>query len=210
MAFRAEDGSRRKIRMPFLIAGGVAFAVVLTIGPILATRNMDAAGSADRFAANNNGMVAARIASALQAGLPGPGPAAVPAASQMPPAEPAGTLPADASIPESVAGIPIDGGEITLSLRRLDDASIGGGDLVPLEIEVTNTGDQYLWGVYAFLELSGRAECDDRQLAVGASTVCRADRRTWAGEETAVAWATAWTINRMVEGEAMVVIQTAP
>jgi len=210
MASRAEDGSKRKVRLPFLIAGGVAFAVLLTIGPILATRNMDAAGSADLFAANNNGMVAARIASALQAGLPGPGPAAMPAASQMPPAEPAGAPPADASIPQPVAVIPIDGGEITLALRRLDDAVIGGGELVPMEIEVTNTGDQYLWGVYAFLELSGRAVCDDRQLAVGASTVCRADRRAWAGEQTAVAWATAWTINRMVEGEALLLIRAGP
>ena len=201
-------------RWPLLSLAAAAFAVLVTLGPAIATSRIDAGGSNNLYAAGEAGMLVAREAAAQDAMRAMAAPVEV--SPQLPPettttteapADPTGsvevpsTLPVATSIP--TPDPPADGGAIEISL---DQAALGSaledGGTATWEITLSNTGDEYLWGVYAYLEGHGTLVCDRRQLAVGASTVCLADQVVWAGEQTAAAWATAWTANRMVEASA--------
>ena len=75
------------------------------------------------------------------------------------------------------------------------------GDSITWRFLVTNTGDEYLWGVYVFLEHHGPVPCDSRRLEPGAATVCRIDTVAKEGRHEAEAWATAWTDTRMIAAE---------
>jgi len=190
--------TRDRIRWPIVIAGSVLFAAVLTVGPILATRDIDAGGSANRFAAGNFGMMMAREVSALRVSA---APEVEPVAAPEPETSAPDTVP-PTTLPEPAEPAPpVDGGSVAIDLEPLEPEPFGDGEAVAWEITVTNDGDEYLWGVYAYLEGTGPVTCEARQLDVGATTTCRSELLLWADAETATAWVTAWTINRMVDGE---------
>ncbi len=72
------------------------------------------------------------------------------------------------------------------------------GDTIGWHFRVTNTGGEYLWGVFVYLELYGPVTCSARRLDVGESADCWAETTAVAGGNEAEAWATAWTDTRMV------------
>jgi hypothetical protein len=56
-------------------------------------------------------------------------------------------------------------------------------------------------GVYVYLEGYGRVTCDATYLAPGETTDCWAATKVWTGEQSADAWATAWTLEPQVADE---------
>lgn len=106
--------------------------------------------------------------------------------------------PADEPTDETWPAPRIDG---TLDLRvevlgprdGKEVAILSDEDMAQWHFEVVNTGPEGLWGVYVYLEGHGPVDCDDTYLAPGATTECWASDMVWAGEQTAEAWATAWT-----------------
>jgi cytoskeletal protein RodZ len=101
--------------------------------------------------------------------------------------------------------VPDDGAVVDLVLSGLHSQWEGGlrqvffpGDTIAWHFQVTNAGDEYLWGVFVYLELHGRVWCDAHRLDVGATTDCWIETRAWEGRHDAEAWATAWTDTRMV------------
>jgi len=200
-------------RWPFLSLAAAGFVLLVTLGPLMATSRIDASGSQDLYSAGDAGMLVAREAAAqgstaavptIAEAPPGTSPqtsAPAPTSTTTIPADP----PATAVDPPDVAAIaasipPIDGGaiEITMSLPP-DGEPLTDGGTATWEIALANTGDEYLWGVYVYMEGYGALKCDQRQLSIGASATCRVDQGVWAGEQSATAWVTAWTANRMVE-----------
>lgn len=198
-------------RWPFLALAAAAFALLMTVGPIVATQGVDAGGSEDAYAGNNVGMLAARQGASLTTapGTPAASPFVVPAFAATPGASlPASVgsepTPAEPVEPvEAAATEPIDGGAIVLEVG-ISDSDLSDGATTQWLISITNEGDEYLWGVYAYLEGYGEISCADRQLAIGQSTSCTARGKVFAGDHVAEAWATAWTINRMVEASATI------
>ncbi|MCB2223009.1 MAG: hypothetical protein KQH83_02445 [Actinobacteria bacterium] len=192
-------------RWPFVV-GIAAFALALTVGPIIATSGIDAGGSAAHYAAGNTGMVVARAAAGSDAAAPAANPTAIPAFVEVTPttAAPAqaGDDPAAIDRPAPAPEEPLDGGSISVALQ-VEPPELEDGDTARWTITVSNDGDAYLWGVYAFFEGIGPVPCANRQLDVGASTTCTADGPVWAGTQASTAWATAWTTLRMVEGQAI-------
>ncbi|MBN2114363.1 MAG: hypothetical protein JW785_09580 [Acidimicrobiia bacterium] len=98
-----------------------------------------------------------------------------------------------------------DEGEVTLTLAGLHAGREGPrrgsffpDDRIGWHFQVANTGGEYLWGVFVYLELYGPVVCNARRLAVGEAADCWAE--TWAqpGSNDAEAWVTAWTTSRMV------------
>ncbi len=188
-------------RWPFLALGATAFAVLMTVGPIIATRGVDAGGSDQELAGYNVGMMAARSAIAAQTAVIEVAEATTPVDPEaVTAAAPTESQPAGAAEQPAVVepAIPIQDDAIDVTLE-LSDPTVIDGTVASWEITVTNQGDQYLWGVYAYLEGLGPVACGDRQLDIGASTTCRADQVVWAGDNQAIAWATAWTVDRMAE-----------
>ncbi len=203
-------------RWPFVALAAAAFAALVTLGPFIATSRIDAGGSENLYAAGEARMLAAREAAAQDSMRANAATAEV--SPQLPPEAPPTTeaptgpvasveappaLPVVAAI--AAPDPPVDGGAIELLLAQADrEHGLEDGGTATWQITLSNTGDEYLWGVYAYLEGHGAVRCEQRQLAVGGSTVCMADQVVWAGEQSAAAWATAWTANRMVEAEASV------
>jgi hypothetical protein len=110
------------------------------------------------------------------------------------------TLPA--ADPGDVAA---DGGAVELTLLGLHSGLYGpsrspyfAGGLIGWHFQVANTGDEHLWGVFVYLETYGPISCDARRLDVGESTDCWAETMALEGNNTAVAWVTAWTRAHMV------------
>jgi hypothetical protein len=142
---------------------------------------------------------------------------AAPAAASLPPAglsatttaPPAGTTTAPGTTTTAAApGLPSDDAQVRLYLVGTRAAAGGpersnfvDGEVIGWHFRVSNTGEEYLWGVYVYLELYGRVACEDRRLEPGASTDCRAETTAWAGVNEAVAWVTAWTSRRMLFDE---------
>lgn len=106
--------------------------------------------------------------------------------------------------PGPTATVP-DQGEVDLTLAGLHAGTYGpsqsgffAGDTIGWHFRVTNRGNEYLWGVFVYLELYGPVACGARRLAVGESTDCWAETTAMAGANEADAWVTAWTALRMV------------
>ncbi|MBU1864956.1 MAG: hypothetical protein KKE89_00975 [Actinobacteria bacterium] len=196
-------------RWPFLAVGASAFAVLMTVGPIVATRGVDAGGSGSDHAGYNVGMMAARSALAVELPVEGPEEPAAPLEpiSQEPAAVPAAIELVPAVAPEPAVHIDDDAIDVDLAST---DASLEDGATATWEITITNQGTEYLWGVYAYLEGLGEVPCGSRQLDIGASTTCSAQQLVWEGDTEAVAWATAWTTERMVEEETSLTLTVAP
>ena len=102
-------------------------------------------------------------------------------------------------------GAGTDGGAIELTLVGLHSGLYGprrspdfAGGLIGWHFRVANTGEEYLWGVFPYLETYGPIACDTRRLDVGESTDCWAETMALEGNSTAVAWVTAWTRTHMV------------
>lgn len=100
---------------------------------------------------------------------------------------------------------PPDGGAVRLSLAGIHAGLHGPqvGFFVPGEpigwhFRVTNTGDEFLWGVFVYLELYGPVACSEPRLEPGASADCWAETPAYDGRNQAEAWLTAWTGTRMV------------
>lgn len=190
-------------RWPFLAAAAAAFALLMTVGPIIATQGVDAGGSDRSYSGYNVGMIAAWSFASVSDGLgAAPGPPADPAAAPVLAVAPAFAEPAAVNEdPAPVVGVaPIQDPEIGIAMMLLDPDLEDGGT-ARWEIEVTNRSGEYLWGVYVYLEGFGKVGCGSRQLDVGASTTCFADQPVWQGDRLGVAWVTAWTADAMVESE---------
>jgi len=102
-----------------------------------------------------------------------------------------------------------DGGEVTLALAGLHAgregprrASFLPDDRIGWHFRVVNTGDEYLWGLFVYLERYGPVACGVRRLDVGEAADCWAETWAQSGANTAEAWVTAWTTSRMVFGRA--------
>ncbi len=72
------------------------------------------------------------------------------------------------------------------------------GDAIGWHFRVTNTGAEYLWGVFVYLEGYGPVACEARRLEAGAATDCWAETVAAPDENAGEAWVTAWTSLRMV------------
>lgn len=96
-------------------------------------------------------------------------------------------------------------GTITLGVeaRNSTDAHARGliveGDEIQWRFTLTNESDEELWGAYVYLELHGPAWCDAHNLQPGESTDCWIATTAVEGTWTANAWATAWTVDRIVK-----------
>jgi len=194
-------------RWPFLALAASAFALVMTVGPIVATSGVDAGGSEQSHAGYNVGMMAARSAiAAAQSDAPSidsaasdDEPVAIPASPVVAPivdTDPDPVIEPVATEPPAIRED--DAIDIILELSGDD---ITDGSTGTWKITVSNQGDEYLWGVYAYLEGLGQVACEHRQLDIGESTNCWANQITWTGDHEAIAWVTAWTTDRMVEEE---------
>jgi hypothetical protein len=112
------------------------------------------------------------------------------------------TTTATAPFPVEVAP---DSGAVDLALVGLHAGRYGpqrsgffAGEAIAWHFRVTNTGGEYLWGVFVYLELYGPVSCSARRLDVGESADCWAETTAVAGSNEAEAWVTAWTDTRMV------------
>lgn len=112
--------------------------------------------------------------------------------------------------PTTTSTLPVDPGydgtiELTVEARNATDARPDGllveGDQIQWHFTVTNDSDEDLWGAYVYLELHGPAWCDDNRLAARESTNCWIATTAVEGSWTAEAWATAWTLDRIVKDQ---------
>jgi hypothetical protein len=169
-----------------VVATGI-FATAVLVASRLLVSGIDAGGSAEVFAANGGEASLDLTTSSA------PGSALDVSADLGVPTTSAGT-----NRPESLpAAVRLDGaaegGEITVSVIPLDGGPFHHDDEVRFRITVFNSGNEYLWGVYAYLEGYGRVGCSDRRLAPGEASECIARVRLDAEDYVADAWATAWT-----------------
>jgi hypothetical protein len=136
-------------------------------------------------------------------------PAAAPTTTSSTSATSTTTLPAasPSTTAPIVAATPVDPdtGAVDLALVGVHAGRHGAersgffaGDTIGWHFRVINTGGEYLWGVFVYLELSGPVSCSARRLAVGESADCWAETTAMAGSNDAEAWVTAWTASRMV------------
>lgn len=72
-------------------------------------------------------------------------------------------------------------------------------DTVVWRLHVTNTTDQELWGVFAWVERAGRAYCDDHHLYGFGETDCWVSSTVYADDWVVDAWVNAWTTQRQVK-----------
>lgn len=187
--------------------------------------------AADDGGAQGNGMPEEEQPPGFREGSPGGDDVTDPvgATGDLPDGPPPGTVDPEATDKEEAAGVeapepapPTDGEEpaTTSGGREHDDGSLrltmgppsvagdepGAAphdeDWVRWTFTVENAGDEYLWGVYLYLEGYGHVGCGARRLDVGESTQCTAEAEVWQGSHRAEAWVTAWTTDRMVETSA--------
>ncbi|OFW66707.1 MAG: hypothetical protein A2Z12_08850 [Actinobacteria bacterium RBG_16_68_21] len=83
-------------------------------------------------------------------------------------------------------------------------------DTVLWRLHVTNTTDQELWGVFAWLERAGRAPCDNHHLLPHGETDCWITTIAYADDTAAVAWVDAWTTTRRVTDKVVFPYQVLP
>ncbi|MBU1226898.1 MAG: hypothetical protein KJ698_06790 [Actinobacteria bacterium] len=201
-------------RWPFLALGASAFAVLMTVGPIVATRGVDAGGSGSDHAGYNVGMMAARAALAVESAVDRPQQPAAP----LEPVSPEPVSPEPVAAPAAIESFPVGAEEPAAHIEddaidvglALTETALVDGATATWEITITNQGTEYLWGVYAYLEGFGEVPCRSRQLDIGASTTCSAEQIVWEGDTEAIAWATAWTTERMTEDETSLAFTVAP
>ncbi|MBM3695034.1 MAG: hypothetical protein FJW79_03755 [Actinobacteria bacterium] len=100
---------------------------------------------------------------------------------------------------------PVDGGRVSLGVAGVQVGRLGPprtffapGDSIRWHFRVTNSGDEYLWGVFVYLERHGPVACASRRLPVGATTDCWAEMVALAEPGDTEVWVTAWTELRMV------------
>jgi len=98
-----------------------------------------------------------------------------------------------------------DEGAVGLAVAGLHDGLYGpprsgflAGDAIGWHFRVTNTGGEYLWGVFVYLEGYGPVACEARRLEAGAGTDCWAETVAVPDQSAGEAWVTAWTSLRMV------------
>jgi len=98
-----------------------------------------------------------------------------------------------------------DDGAVSLVVAGLHDGLYGpprssffAGDAIGWHFRVTNTGGEYLWGVFVYLEGYGPVACEARRLEAGAGTDCWAETVAVPDQSAGEAWVTAWTSLRMV------------
>ena len=91
-----------------------------------------------------------------------------------------------------------------------DGTLVGAGDTVAWQVHVTNTTDDGLWGVFAYVEGFGPAYCDTRHIEAGESTDCWAAGLAYAGVGDVVAWVNAWTEERQVKAIDLIPFTVAP
>lgn len=191
------DGERfgKVLRIIALAATVVALAAV--IGPRLAFSG----GGIDPAAAASLRVDVTPVVDTTRPGLP-----SAPAISTVP-----ATTTTTTAAPSTATTIPVpvtpavDDGAVKLTLvgrhaGRYGPERVGffAGETIGWHFRVTNSGEEYLWGVFVYLELSGPVACTSRRLAVGTSTDCWAETTALAPRSTAEAWVTAWTEVRMV------------
>ena len=103
--------------------------------------------------------------------------------------------------------VPQLGYDGTIRLSVIAEGPLGGkewsliadGDEITWRLHIENTSDERLWGVFAWLELGGRAECDSHRLAPKAEMDCLVTTTAYAGDWVAEAWVNAWTSTRQVK-----------
>jgi hypothetical protein len=200
------DSARTPVtrRWPFLAGTAAAFALLMTVGPIIATQGVDAGGSDRIYSGYNVGMIAARSYASATDGSIGPratpgGPPESPILAVAPIiAEPTAVIPEEPA--PSIAVAPIVDPKIGISMA-LADQDLADGGTARWEITVTNRSGEYLWGVYVYLEGFGKVECGSRQLDVDVATTCFADQPVWQGDHLGIAWVTAWSTDEMMESK---------
>jgi hypothetical protein len=216
--------SARRPRWPYAVLAAAAFAAAITLGPSLLKGAGDADGSDSFYAAQRAGR-------AVQAAGPAATETTEPAAATVPPTAPSTVPPTPEAAPEPsvtsppstspqapappaeepAAPIPVGDGRLKVDL--VYDTGVKGtglpadGDEVIWTLVIENSSEEYLWGVYGYLEGYGPVPCESRRLDVGESTSCTATNTVWESDETATAWATAWTLEEMVEAETIVRIE---
>lgn len=171
-----------------LLATGV-FAAAVLVGPRLLVSGVDAGGSAEVFAADAEGASLELTTSAsVGVALGDNGDVAVNPPVPVPPAIRPESLP---------AAVRLDGltdeGALTVTVAPVEAGPYHHDDEIRFRIAIVNSGTEYLWGVYAYLEGYGEVECSDRRLAPGEASECVARVRLDAEDFLADAWATAWT-----------------
>lgn len=119
---------------------------------------------------------------------------------------PTSTISAEAGYADEMAA---DSGAVRLVLagphaerEGPERTGFSAGETIWWHLRVTNSGGEYLWGVFVYLELYGAVSCSERQLDVGESADCWAPTTAVPGENQAEAMVTAWTETRMVTGRA--------
>lgn len=98
-----------------------------------------------------------------------------------------------------------DEGAVSVAVLGLHAGTFGpprsgffAGEAIGWHFRVTNTGAEYLWGVFVYLEGYGPVVCEARRLEVGAGTDCWAETIATPDQNAGEAWVTAWTSLRMV------------
>lgn len=168
------------------VAAGL-FAAAVLVGPRFLMSGIDAGGSDGAYAADVDLSSVELAASTPLAFAGGPVPTTTTSTTT--------TIPVT-TVPVVPGGTTLGGGthgEITVTVAPLDSAPYRHDDEVRWRITVRNSGTEYLWGVYAYLEGFGRVGCSDRRLSPGQTSECIARIRMDPGDYTADAWATAWT-----------------
>ena len=193
---RLPDGAGRTL----FIAGlaGSIFAAFLIVTPKLAT------GGADVVGESIGGVPAATVAPVTTTTAATTTSALAVTTTTTPP--PTTTLPATTTT--TIAGEPMTpafgyDGTVRLSVTATgppgNESAIRDGDQISWTFQVTNTTDQELWGVFVWLELVGRAQCESHHLWPMGDTDCRVTSTAQAGEQTAEVWVDAWTTTRQVK-----------
>ncbi len=120
------------------------------------------------------------------------------------------TLASKATIPYEEPMTPRYGydGSVALSVvytgTNDDPALLVDGDRVRWHFDVTNQTEERLWGVFVWLELVGRAECDGHRVDPGRTLHCSISATAVAGDHVAEAWVNAWTSTRQVKDRVFV------
>jgi hypothetical protein len=175
-------------------------ATLLALGAVIGPRLASSGGGGSRNSSTTTASLpAGATTSSLITGTSRPEGAAT-TSPAVPAASPSTTVPIVVPTGEG-----LDSGAVELALIGVHAGRYGAeqsgfvaGDTIGWHFQVTNTGGEYLWGVYVYLELHGRVSCTERRLDVGESADCWAETTAVAGGNDAGAWVTAWTDTRMV------------
>ena len=205
---------------------GALAATVLALGAVIGPRLISSGGGGSQTgpaAAALPGAPASELRQTTTSALVAPATTAVLPATTAPTTIPAptttvttvpvfATTTAPAPGPSDESGV-VDGGAVALTLAGLADGALGearvgffADDPIGWHFQVKNTGDEYLWGVYVYLELYGPVTCSARRLDVGEFADCWAETTAQAGSNVADAWVTAWTRQRMLTDRLLAVV----